>query len=142
MENSLTAHASIEINATPAAVWEGLTNPEIVKQYFFGTDLVTDWQVGHPVFFRGEWEGKSYEDKGEVLIFEPEKHIQINYWSNLSGTEDIPEDYAVIDYNLSRTDTGTLVSIDQTGSKDETSRDHSASSWQGVLAGLKQLLEK
>ena len=46
-----TIHAPIE------KVWDGLTNPELVKKYFFGTQLVTTWAPKTPIFFRGEWEG-------------------------------------------------------------------------------------
>ncbi|MBC7885478.1 MAG: SRPBCC domain-containing protein [Saprospiraceae bacterium] len=42
------------IKASVAKVWDALTNPEVVKQYFFGTDLVTDWKVGSPIIFQGE----------------------------------------------------------------------------------------
>jgi hypothetical protein len=49
--------SSIVIRAPRAKVWEALTQPEIVRTYFFGTNLVTDWKVGSPLFFRGEWDG-------------------------------------------------------------------------------------
>ena len=56
---------------------EAIIDPVKVKQYFFGTDLVTNWEVGKPIFFRGEWEGQAYEDKGTVLQFEPKKNASI-----------------------------------------------------------------
>ena len=39
----------------------------------FGTEVHTDWSIGGPIRWRGEWEGKAYEDKGQVLEFEPGK---------------------------------------------------------------------
>jgi hypothetical protein len=42
-------------------------DPERIKEYYLGAEVQTDWQVGSPITFKGEWEGKSYEDKGEIL---------------------------------------------------------------------------
>ena len=38
--NNLIAQASKTIAAPVAAVWEALTNPALIKQYMFGTDVV------------------------------------------------------------------------------------------------------
>jgi uncharacterized protein YndB with AHSA1/START domain len=59
----LTLNKSITINAPRQTVWDAITKPELIKKYFFGTNTVTTWKVGTPIFFRGEWEGKPYEDK-------------------------------------------------------------------------------
>ena len=34
------------IKAPIEKVWEALINPELVKQYFFGSNQETDWSVG------------------------------------------------------------------------------------------------
>ena len=48
-----TAKIQRTIHAPLAKVWDALTKPELVKQYFFGTNLITTWQVGQPVWFEG-----------------------------------------------------------------------------------------
>ena len=60
IKNRLTK--SISINAPIAKVWDALTNPMIIKLYLFGTDVATDWKEGSPIFFRGNWHGKPYEE--------------------------------------------------------------------------------
>ena len=95
---SLTLETSISIAAPADKVWAALITPELVQQYFFGTRLVTDWQVGSPIYFRGEWGGKPYEDKGTVFEFYPPKKPVYNYLSSWSGKEDVPENYANISY--------------------------------------------
>lgn len=50
---SLTATAAVQINADVSRVWEALTTPEIVKKYFFGVDVITDWKVGSPIVYKG-----------------------------------------------------------------------------------------
>jgi uncharacterized protein YndB with AHSA1/START domain len=39
MHKQLVAKASITIDAPVAKVWEALTNPEMIKQYMFGTNV-------------------------------------------------------------------------------------------------------
>jgi uncharacterized protein YndB with AHSA1/START domain len=47
------ARASITIAAPVEKVWDALTRPELIKQYFFGTETETDWTPGNPIYFRG-----------------------------------------------------------------------------------------
>ncbi len=100
MSNNSIATASIEINATAEKVWDGLTNPDMIRKYFFGTEAKSDWKKGSPITFSGEWEGKKYQDKGTILDIEEYKFVKYDYWSSMSGTEDIPENYATITYRL------------------------------------------
>ena len=72
MEN-LNLKASIEINASHSKVWKALTTPELIKKYLFGTETITDWKIGSPIIFKGEWEGRKYEDKGIILDIKKEK---------------------------------------------------------------------
>jgi uncharacterized protein YndB with AHSA1/START domain len=46
------AQASVWVDVVPDVVWRALTEPELVKEYFFGTTLVTDWAVGSPIVYR------------------------------------------------------------------------------------------
>ncbi len=138
---SLTLETTITIAAPLARVWEALTTPAIVKTYFYGTDLVTDWQPGSPIFFRGEWEGKAYEDKGVVLEFSPPKRIRYTYLSSWSGLPDLPENYHHISYSLREVDGKTLLTISQDGFDDEEKRSHSEQNWQLVMGGMRDLLE-
>ena len=59
--NEITAEATVEINAPPSEVWRSLTDPDRIKEYYLGAEVQTDWQVGSPITFKGEWDGKSYE---------------------------------------------------------------------------------
>ena len=67
MNEKYVAQAKIIINAPVSKVWQALINPEIIKQYLFDTDVISDWQVGSPITYRGEWQGKAFEDKGRNL---------------------------------------------------------------------------
>ena len=142
MKNNIAAKVSTTINAPLSKVWDALTKPELIKQYFFGTNTDTDWKVGSPITFTGEWEGKSYQDKGTILQVEPNKLIKYNYWSSMSGIEDKPENYVDITYTLSEENGKTSLSITQENIPDEKMKEHSAENWRTVLDNLKEMVEK
>jgi uncharacterized protein YndB with AHSA1/START domain len=142
MNSGITGTASINIGAPAAKVWEALTTPSIIKQYFFGTTAISDWKVGSPLLFRGEWEGKSYEDKGVILDSVPNKLFSYKYWSSMSGIEDKPENYVTITYELHEEPHGTRLDIKQENIPDEKMKAHSEQNWNKVLGDLKKLLEK
>jgi uncharacterized protein YndB with AHSA1/START domain len=101
MKKTFIAKATISINAPASKVWDALTKPNLIKQYLFGTEVTTDWQVGSPITYKGTWEGKAYEDKGRVIQIEPGKLLVSTFWSSLSGLPDIPENYKTVRYELS-----------------------------------------
>jgi uncharacterized protein YndB with AHSA1/START domain len=143
MKSNITGKASITINAPSAKVWEALTTPSIIKQYFFGTDAVSDWKVGSPLIFKGEWQGKKYEDKGTILESVPQKIFKYSYWSSMSGIEDKPENYVNVTYELSgNKDNETTLTITQENIPDEKMKEHSEENWRKVIGDLKKLLEK
>jgi uncharacterized protein YndB with AHSA1/START domain len=67
----LTLKTTINFNEPIEKVWKGLIDPGIVKQYFFGSVLKSDFKKGSRITFSGEWEGKTYEDGGVILEIDP-----------------------------------------------------------------------
>ena len=141
MDKTYTAAASTTINAPASRVWEALTKPELIKKYMFGTDVISDWKVGSPIVYKGEWQGKPFEDKGQILAFEPEKLLVSTHWSPLSGVPDLPENYHTVTYRLSESDGKTEVTIHQDKNASEEEKADSEANWKAILDGLKKLLE-
>jgi uncharacterized protein YndB with AHSA1/START domain len=142
MDKNLIAKASITINTTSTKVWDALVNPEAIKQYMFGTNVVTDWREGSPIIWKGEWQGRSYEDKGLVLQFKPGRTIQYSHFSPLSGLADIPENYHTVTIELSGEGNQTRVSLAQDNNPTEQAREHSEKNWEMMLTALKKFLEQ
>ncbi|MGC4101957.1 SRPBCC domain-containing protein [Ferruginibacter sp.] len=142
MKSNITGRTTTVIDAPREEVWEALTNPDIIKQYFFGTHAISDWKKGSSLIFKGEWEGKTYEDKGTILEIDPGRLLKYNYWGSMSGIEDKPENYADITYWLTETIHGTKLTITQENIPDEKMKAHSEQNWNKVLNNLKNLLEK
>jgi uncharacterized protein YndB with AHSA1/START domain len=114
----------------------------MVKEYLFGTQVESDWKVGSPITYKGEWQGKKYEDKGKILELEPNKKLVSTYWSSMSGKPDTPENYQTVAYELSPDGDGTKLTITQDNNATEEGKEHSESNWNGVLVKMKELLEK
>lgn len=141
MSKELALKTSFLFHAPVSAVWDALTNPAIVKEYFFGTNLITDWKAGGPIRFTGVWDGVTYEDKGTVLKFEPEQYLSYDYWSSFSGTEDIPENYATIEYIVEAFGEDTKVTVTQNNLKNEEAVAHSENNWKMLMEEMRKLLE-
>jgi uncharacterized protein YndB with AHSA1/START domain len=139
---TLTLNLSFLINVPVQKVWAALTDPEIVKQYFFGTKLQTTWKVGEPITFSGEWDGKAYVDKGTILQIQAGKSVTYNYWSSFSGKEDKPENYANIVYQLEDHGNQTKLTIQQDRIADKEALAHSEQNWKMVVNSMKELIEK
>lgn len=140
MKTDFLSHYETLIKAPVEKVWRALTNPELVAQYFFGSNLICSWEVGTPIYFRGEWEGKPYEDKGTVLSYSNNDTLSFSYLSNWSGLPDSPENYLHIVYKVSATPEGTLLQITQSN-YDADKATHSESNWAAVIEGMKKLVE-
>lgn len=141
MPNKLTAKASIAINAPKNSVWEALTDPDMIREYLFGTNTITDWQKGSPITYKGVWKGREYEDKGTIINIIPGKLLHTTYFSSMSGKEDKAENYANVIYELSEQNGKTVLTITQDNNADEQSRQHSEENWNTVLEGIKHLVE-
>ena len=141
MSQNLIATKSIHIKATPERVWEALTDPAQVKQYMWGSEVVSDWKQGSPLVYRGDWEGKPFEDKGTILEIDPPRLLRTNYFSPLSGKEDVPENYAEVTYALAPEAGGTKLTVTQSNIVDETAREHSEGNWSVALEAMRKVIE-
>ena len=136
------AVAEIQIDAPATRVWNALTDPAEMKQYMFGSEVVTDWKPGSRILWRGEYDGKSYEDHGEILVFEPERRLVMTHFSPLNGEEDVPENYHELAYEIAELDGETRVRLTQDNNASPEATEHSQANWEKMLAGLKSVVER
>lgn len=143
MARGYEAIKSINIQASRDEVWEALTDPEKVKQYMHGAEMSTDWKKGSPIVWKGEWKGRSYEDKGTVLAVEPRKLLSYTHWSPMGGSEDKPENYHTVTYDLAGDGGETTLTLRQDNNPSQEEADKMAqSNWGPVLEGLKETVER
>ena len=136
------ATAEAEIHAPRSKVWRALTDPDEIEKYMFGSRVETDWKPGSPITWKGEYEGKKYEDKGEILEIVQERRLKVTHFSPLSGKEDAPENYHTLLYELNEDDGKTHVSLSQDNNPSEEAAEHSKANWEKMLSGLKEVVEE
>jgi uncharacterized protein YndB with AHSA1/START domain len=141
MRNQFTASAKISLDAPKEKVWEAIINPSLVKEYFFGTDLSATWEVGGIIYFRGEYEGKPYEDKGIITEIKAGKLLKYNYKSSWDDSPDVPENYLPVEYRLTEVGSATELEIFQ-GAETQEKADHSAGNWAWILTEMKKVVER
>lgn len=141
MTQNHLATSTITIQASTDRVWSILTDPAAIKNFMFGTDVVTDWAIGSPILWRGIWQNKEYEDRGVILEFDPGRRLVNTHFSPLSGQEDRPENYHTLTWTLA-TDAGkTKLTLSQDNNASAEEAAHSKSMWDTVVESVKTLAE-
>jgi uncharacterized protein YndB with AHSA1/START domain len=136
------ATAEVDISASPDRVWSALTDPRKIERYFFGSTVESNWQPGSPVTWRGEYEGKPFEDKGEVIEAVPHRRLAMTHFSPMSGAEDRPENYHQLAFELDHVGTVTHVKFTQDNNVSAEDAQEAAQNWSTMLHGLKELVER
>ena len=104
-----TTESVVKILAPASKVWRALTVPGLVKEWQYGSDLLTTWEPGTPIVFRNEWNGQVFEQKGTVLEFVPTTRVKYSLFFPRPDVKDIPENYFFMTYEL--TESGGLTSV-------------------------------
>ena len=137
MVGNLIARASTSIIAPSDKIWKALVDPVAIKKYMFGTTVVSDWRVGSSIVWKGEWQGKPYEDKGKILQLSTGHLMQYNHVSGPPGKEESH----IVTIELTPDRNHTHLVLTQDGSATEESRVHSEKNWEKMLAELKKYVE-
>ena len=137
----LTAKTHVTIHAAPDKVWLALTTPAMIKQFMFGADVHSDWKVGGALTYTGEYEGKKYEEKGTIKELVPNKKLAATHYSSMSGQPDVPENYALVTYELEPKGATTVLSVAQDSIADDKGVAKSVENWTGVLSTIKKIVE-
>ena len=137
-----TAQVSRTLHAPVDEIWRVLTNARQVGSLFMGSTVETDFHVGSPITFKGEFKGRPYEDKGEILSVDECRRLSFSHYSGMSGAPDMPESYHVVTFDLKPDSDGTRVTLTQsnlTGGVRQSDIAHKADyekTWSAVLDGL------
>lgn len=126
------------IETTPDRLWDALTNSTFTRQYWFDTELKSDWKVGSPLALVM---GGKTTDTGEIL--EAERPQRLAYTFKHVLDEDMRKEPATrVVFMLEPH--GKIVKLTVThegfgaGSK---LLDGISKGWPAILSGLKSLLE-
>jgi uncharacterized protein YndB with AHSA1/START domain len=138
---NFVATAEIDIAAPARQVWPALTDPDTMTRYFFGAKVRTDWRPGSPIVWTGEYQGKQYEDKGQICDVEQDRLLRMTHFSAMSGLPDEPENYHTLTYQLDERGDSTHVTLTQDNNGDEAEAERATANWTAMLEGLRNTVE-
>jgi uncharacterized protein YndB with AHSA1/START domain len=139
--SDIATSSSVTIDAPAERVWEAITTPSQIAEWFLGVETESDWQQGSRLVHRGSYRGKPYEDRGEILQIEPPTLLVHTHWSDVSGVPDSPEHYQRVTWSLAEHDGVTDLTVSEENLPSEEAKTVSDQSWAMVLGNLKHLLE-
>jgi uncharacterized protein YndB with AHSA1/START domain len=136
-----------EIDADAETVWRVLTTPALMREYFLGAEVKSDWQVGRPISFSGEWKGEAFRDRGEILEFAPPRELSYSHWSAKGGRAERPDGYHLVRFRLEPRGERTHLLFEQSNAgdapmPDARTREEFKRTWAHMIEGLKQVAER
>jgi hypothetical protein len=122
-------------------VWHAITNSEIALMP--QTTVRSGWEVGDPITFEGEFEGRSFKDYGEIVDKDEGHAVAFSHWSK---TPTRPDDYHIVRYELDDEGDATHVSLTQTNVGDKPDIDAATKAefeknWEMMLKHLRKASE-
>lgn len=127
------------IKTTPERLWSALTDPEFVRQYWFGIRAEAEWKKG------GTWklvfsDGR-VADTGEIVTFEPQKCLAIR-WRNEFRPELKAEGWSLCTMEIEAAGEAVKLTVVHRIERDNSQLIGAVSGgWPMVLSNLKSLLE-
>jgi uncharacterized protein YndB with AHSA1/START domain len=127
------------IRTTPAKLWEALTEPRFIRQYWFGTILECTWTKGSPWKMIGA--DGSLMDSGEIVEIDPPRRMVIR-WQNEWKPELKAEGQSRCTIELEPVDKAVKLTITHEIDRPDSPFIAAVSGgWPHILSNLKSLLE-
>lgn len=127
------------IRTSPEKLWSALTDPDQMREYWFGMQFKTEWKTGatwQMVFPDGK-----VADTGEILELEPPKRIRLK-WRNEFRPELKAEGFAYCTIEIEPYGESVRLSITHSMERAESKFIQAVSGgWPKILSNLKSLLE-
>lgn len=137
---------TIDIHASPTAVWEALTNVKLMPHWMFDSEIVilTDWGIGNSITIQVEPDAykTGFENKGVVLQYEPERLLQYSHLSSLSGLPDQHQNYSLITFALVPNEDQTILTLTLSNFPTEIIYRHLVFYWEVTLELFKEYIAR
>lgn len=137
---SSTITVTREIHADRERVWTAMTDPDLVKEWMMGATVRSDWKPGSDITWSGEYNGQSFEDRGEIIEIDPATQLVHTHFSPMSGAEDVPENYHRVEWRLDGKGESTELTLQMPVESEEQGEEFE-SNWGAMLDSLKTVAE-
>jgi uncharacterized protein YndB with AHSA1/START domain len=127
------------IRTTPAKLWEALTDPQFIRQYWFGITIACGWTKGSP--WKLTYPDGRLDTTGELLEIDPPRRMVIR-WQNVSKAELEAEGPSRCTIQLEPAGKAVKLTITHEVDRPDSKLITAVSGgWPLVLSNLKSLLE-
>ena len=127
------------IRTTPQALWSALTDPEFMKQYWFGMHAESEWKAGSP--WKLVSSGGEVFDAGQIVESDPPRRLVIR-WQNQHRPELKAEGPSLCTMELEPNGPAVKLTITHTVDVERSKMVEAVSGgWPKVISNLKSLLE-
>ncbi len=141
--SSYLVRKSINIKASPSQVWDALTDPEKTKQYFFHCRVLSDWQPGSAITFKGKmFFFINITLSGKIVEIQPGRLLK--YTLQNGKDKGNTANHSTVTIIINQHDDETILSVtddvsDADGADKRLKR--SEKGWDKIMSGLKKLVE-
>jgi uncharacterized protein YndB with AHSA1/START domain len=127
------------IRTTPAKLWDALTDPQFIRQYWFNYSIDSAWKKGSP--WKMNRPDGTLTDVGEILEVDPPRRMVIR-WQNEWNPELKAEGPSRCTIELEPKGSAVKLSvIHEIGRPNSQFINAVSGGWPAILSNLKSLLE-
>ena len=89
-----------------------------------------------------DFNGRKFEDKGEILEITPQKSLKYTHYSPASGNTDAPENYQTVSVTLQENAKGTTIELSSDNNASEKEKEMTEQIWAYYFQGLKIMMDR
>lgn len=136
-----TLRTSIEIIATPEAVFAAVSEPQLITKYFPFTRIESEGVVGGTFDCHGEMDGVAYTHHGYILSYSPPRQFAYAYWSSSLGVPRGRANEVIIVWTVTPIAQGARLSLEQSNIPVPAYAAAMETVWAKLLPAMKAELE-
>jgi len=127
------------IRTQPERLWSALTDPEFMKEYWFGMHVEAEWKAGSP--WRLMFTDGRVADAGEVLEADPPRRLVLK-WRNEWKPELKAEGHSRCVFEIESVGEAAKLTVTHSIEREDSKLIGAVSGgWPKILSNLKSLLE-
>jgi uncharacterized protein YndB with AHSA1/START domain len=129
----------IYIRATPERIWQALTDSDLVKRYYFGSVIDSDFKPGSPIIYKQPDTGR-LDIEGEIVEADPPRKLVHTF--AIRYDPDVSDPPTRVTWEITPMGETCRVAITHDGFSEENATFESTKGgWPIILSGLKTLIE-
>ena len=132
-----TFTSNIFINTSAQKLWEALTSPELISQYWNGFTMRSEWQSGAPIALYKQ--DGSLNWKGKILAYDPYSLLSYTFDPSVDPNY-TGETVSKVSWKLNSSMGVMMLSITHEGLSDGF-EEHVSIGWPYFMSSIKSLLE-